>query len=846
MMKTAIRRGSLALTITVSAVAHAAAQWASLGAMPAPSRQQNTLLFKSTQSTIAITSVTPEIVRVRFSASGGFGRDHSYAVVPQEAGDPRATFELTRGRSIIRTAAVQVTIRHAPFRIAFADASGNSLDEDDPEKGLAFSGRTVRVWKRLADEEHVYGFGEKTGRLDKRGWQLGGYSFAMWNSDTYGYDSSTDPIYAAVPFFMVVKGGTAHGIFLDSTFRSTFDVGRESQQLLSFGTDGGQLDYYFIYGPTPKDVVTRYTQLTGRMPLPPRWALGYHQCRYSYYPDRKVRFIAENFRVRRIPADTIWLDIHYQDSYKPFTWDPIWFPDPARLVTDLRKEGFRLVTIVDPHPKKEVGYQPYDSGLAGGHFVKKPDGAIYEAAVWPSQAERNPGPSVFPDFSRPATRDWWGTLYRGLVDIGIAGIWNDMNEPAVFDTASHTMPLDVRHDNEGQPTDHREIHNVYGMLMSRATFEGLLKLRPGERPFVLTRATFAGGQRYAAVWPGDNVSDWAHLRATIPMLAGMGLSGLPFVGSDIGGFADAPTAELYTRWLQTGVFYPFMRTHTTFGTPDQEPWSYGPYHETLNRRAIELRYELLPYIYNVMHEASATGIPAFRPLVLEYPGDDRTYQLDDQFMFGSDLLVAPVLREAVTEREVYLPKGDWYDFWTGQRQAGGASIRVPVTLASIPIFVKEGAFIFQQPSIQHTGEMSGQPLRVTVFPAARSERVLYEDDGQTREYLKGVWMTRRFVQQRSRSTQKTEVDVACTIDIEPAQGTFRPASRDLVLSIRWDGDAASVAAGPISAGLGGGSALQRFTAEELVRQTSGWTISNGFVVVKQRDGFEGLRVRVER
>jgi alpha-glucosidase len=604
--------------------------------------------------------------------------------------------------------------------------------------------------------------------------------------------------------------------------------------VLSFGAEGGALDYYFIYGPEPKKVIERYTALTGRMPLPPLWSLGYNQCRYSYYPEKKVRFIAENFRERRIPADVIWLDIHYQDSFKPFTWDRKRFPDPARMISDLRKDGFRIVTIVDPHPKKEVGYAPYDSGLAGDHFVKNRDGSIYEAPVWPSRAEDGDAPdwskpsgapSVFPDFSKPAARAWWGSLYADLLNAGVAGIWNDMNEPAIFDTPTGTMPLDVRHDNEGEPTDHREIHNVYGMLMTRSTYEGLLKLRPNERPFILSRASFAGGQRYSALWPGDNVSDWTALRQSIPTLLGMGLSGFPFIGVDIGGFAEAPTAELYTRWLQTGVFYPFMRTHTTFGTPDQEPWSYGTEHEAINRRAIELRYELLPTIYSVMREASETGIPAMRPLMLEYPDDGRTYGMDDEFLFGSDLLIAPVLREAATQRSVYLPAGDWYDYWSGQHYEGGKSIVLAVALSSIPIFVRGGAFVFAQPVVQHTGEMAGQSLHVAIFPIASSERWLYEDGGNGFDYRRGVFARRRFAARKDAS--------GLSIEIGSPDGAYRPQSRAMVLSVRSNAQRVSV----------GGVSLPR--ADDLDKVERGWTTGNGSLLIKLPDRFERLEIRIE-
>jgi alpha-glucosidase len=820
----------LALALALAPAAPARAGWASLGTMPAPERQGNTLLFRNAQGVLAVSVLAKDIVRVRFSPTPAFGRDHSYAVVNRDFGEPGASFQVAGDRTTITTGALRVTVRHDPLRIAFASAAGESLDEDDEERGIAFAGREVRVFKRLRDDEHVYGLGEKTGRLDKRGAKLGGYSYAMWNGDTPGYDSSIDPIYVSVPFYMVLREGRAHGIFLDNTFRSSFDVGKASNGLLSFGAERGELNYYFINGPAPRQVVERYTALTGRMPLPPRWALGYHQCRYSYYPESKVRSVANNFRERKIPADAIWLDIHYLDSYKPFTWDKARFPDPGKMIADLRAQGLRTVTILDAHPKKEAGYEPWDTGLAGDHFVKNPDGSVYLGPVWPANAERNPGPNAFPDFSKPGARDWWGGLHKGLLDVGVAGIWNDMNEPSVFVPPTWTMPLDVRHDNEGQPTDHREIHNVYGLLMTHSTFEGLSRLRPDERPFVLTRATFAGGQRYAAQWPGDNVSTWSDLAQSIPMLLGMGLSGLPFVGSDIGGFQKGPSPELYTRWLQTGVFYPFMRTHAELGTPEREPWSFGTQYEAINRRAIELRYELLPYVYNVMEEASRTGVPALRPLLLEYPEDSRTYDLDDEFLLGRDILAAPVLREGVTERELLLPKGDWFDFWTGSPVAGGARIKVPVTLGTIPIFVRGGAFLFRQPVVQHTGQMSGLPLLVGVYPAARSEASLYEDDGLSLQYRQGAFARRRFVQ--------TRADGRVVIEVGAPEGAYRPAPRALFLSVVSDQEPKRV--------LLGTEPLPRLSPGDLAVQPRGFSVAEGAVTVKLPDPFEAVRVTLER
>ena len=825
-----LRTRLVLLTILALFPSLALAAWQEAGPMPAPVAVPNGLVFANDRATVSITALSPEVVRVRFAPTPAFGRDHSYAVVKRDLADPRAAVKPGSDSSEIATPALRVVVRHSPFRIAFLDRSGASLDEDDGGLGMASAGRSVRAWKRLRDDEHVYGFGEKTGRLDKRGWALGGYHYTMWNSDTYAWDSSTDPLYVSIPFFIVMREGRAHGIFLDNTWRSTFDVGREARERLSFGADGGELDYYFIHGPHPKQVVERYTALTGHIPLPPRWALGYNQSRWSYYPESRVRELAAKFRTRHVPGDVIWLDIDYQDGFKPLTWDKQRFPDPAKMIADLREQGFHVVTIVDPHPKKEPGYRPYDEGLAGDHFVKTPDGSVLEGPVWPSGAAKNPGNSVFPDFTRKATREWWGGLYKDLLDIGVAGIWNDMNEPAVWVHPQDSMPLDTRHDGEGQPTDHREAHNVYGLLNSRSTFEGLARLRPDARPFVLTRSTFAGGQRYAAVWPGDNTADWSSLRQSLPTLMGLGLGGFAFVGADIGGFAHYPSPELFTRWIQAGVFNPFMRAHTEAATPDQEPWSFGERYEAVNKRAIELRYELLPQIYNVMEEASRTGLPAMRPMFLEYPEDPQTWSRDDQHFFGADLLVAPVLREGVAQREVYLPAGDWYEFWTGARLEGGRAFGVGVTLESLPIYVRAGAFVFRQPVVQHTGAMRGQPLLVSVYPAARSEASLYEDDGESTAYARGDSARRRFSQQRDAK--------GATIEIGAIDGRYRPAPRDLLLTLVGEAQATRV--------LADGQPLPRVERDALSSAAGGWGVDDGAILVKLRDRPEELHIVVER
>jgi len=408
-------------------------------------------------------------------------------------------------------------------------------------------------------------------------------------------------------------------VLFDNPWRTSFDFGQESPAAYSFGSEGGPLDYYILYGPTPKQVVETYAQLTGTPPLPPLWTFGFQQSRYSYVPQSHVLEVAARLRAEHIPADAIYLDIGYQDHNRPFTVDTRAFPDFSGMIAKLKAENFHVVAITDLHIANYPGhnYYPYDSGVAGDQFVKNPDGSIYTGVVWP-------GPSVFPDFTRQQTRAWWGTLYKHFHNIGIDGFWNDMNEPSVFNVPTKTMPLDVVHriDEPGFATrtaTHAETHDVYGMENSRATVEGLKTLDPNLRPFVLTRASYAGGQRYAATWTGDNSSTWNHLRMTTPMLENLGLSGFAFSGADVGGYAGTPSPDLLTKWIEIGAFQPIDRDHTAKGTAYQEPWVHGVAQENIRRRYIEERYRLMPYLYTTTEAMTRTGVPIVRPIFVDFP-----------------------------------------------------------------------------------------------------------------------------------------------------------------------------------------------------------------------------------
>ncbi|PYU95669.1 MAG: alpha-glucosidase [Acidobacteria bacterium] len=814
----------LAFSASLLASAPLRAEWHGIGAMTASPPAGNQIAFHNPQATVTVTVLAPDIIRVRMARGRTPAPDYSYAVVKTDW--PQAAVESggSGGTRVMRTAELEVRAQLSPFRLAFYDRGGRLISKDSDTLGTAWDGARVRSWKWMPPDEHYFGLGEKAGPLDKRG-----HAYVMWNTDAYGWEESTDPLYETIPFFIGLRHGRAYGIFFDNTWRSSFDMGAESPQYYSFGAEGGDINYYFFYGPDPKKVLGRYTELVGRTPLPPRWSIAYHQCRYSYYPESTVRFIADNFRQRRIPCDAIFLDIHYMDGYRVFTWDKSRFPDPPRMLSDLRRQGFRVVTIIDPGIKVDPNYWAYQQGVAGDYFVKTPDGKPYVGKVWP-------GESVFPDFTSDKARAWWGSLYKGLLSDGVAGIWNDMNEPAVFEVPSKTMDLDAVHYDHGLDSPHAKVHNIYGMLMSEGTRDGLLSARPDERPLVITRATYAGGERYAAVWTGDNSSTWNHLRISLPELMTMGLSGLALAGADVGGFALSPSPELYTRWLEAGVFYPYCRTHTELGSRNQEPWSFGNRMEDINRKSIELRYRLLPYLYNAFHESAETGLPVMRALLLDYSDDPQAVGQNEEFLFGDDLLVAPVVKDGEIKWGVYLPRGDWYDFWTDRRYTGPADVTVDAPLERIPIFVRAGAIVPTQQVVQYTDEAPINPLTFEIYPLAgpdgNSERDYYEDDGISFGYQRGLALRQRVSVSRQQA--------AMTVQVSVREGSYKPPDRSLVFKVHGQPKS------PVSIEAGEKVVERVPSLDRLDQAPKGWFYddNSNLIWIKQPDGGLALTTRI--
>ncbi len=726
-----------------------------------------------------VTALRGDVLRVRVWRGANAPEDASWSVLPQ-ARQASATVTNTSGHTGFRTDALAVEIDPATLEITVSDSDGTILQQD--ARPLRFDGDTFRIYKTMPLDEHYFGLGDKTGPLDRRN-----EAFTLWNTDAYRFQESTDPIYKSIPYFMAYRAGRAMGVLLDNTWRSSFDFGKESASAYSFGADGGPIDYYLFYGPTPRQVVETYAWLTGTPPLPPLWSFGFQQSRYSYMTQARVLQVADRLRKDRIPADAIYLDIDYQNHNRPFTVNHSTFPDLAGMIAQLKAEKFHVVMITDLHIAKYPGqgYAPYDSGMAGDHFVKNPDGSVYSGVVWP-------GPSVFPDFTRQETRAWWGTLYRDFKRDGADGFWNDMNEPSIFDSPTFTMPLDVVHriDEPGFRTrtaTHAEIHNVYGMENSRATYEGLRALDPNTRPFVLTRATYAGGQRYAATWTGDNSSSWNHLRMTTPMLENLGLSGFAYSGADVGGYAGTPSTQLLTKWFEVAAFQPIDRDHTEKGTADQEPWVGGPEQEAIRRHFIETRYQLMPYLYTVAEEASRTGLPIVRPLFLEFPdaeADRHPMDLDagaaGEFLFGPDMLVAPPpYPDELDDYAAVLPSPGWYDFWTGRRlslQAPAAetsiipgrtapfTVKLSSDLAQLPVFVRPGSILPLAPLVESTSETPQGPLTLRIYAGENCAGSLYQDDGNTYAFEHGAYLRTTFTCQITKD--------GLLLNVSPHQGSY--------------------------------------------------------------------------
>ncbi|MVZ67109.1 DUF4968 domain-containing protein [Sphingobacterium sp. DK4209] len=707
-----------------------------LTAVKGYSQDRNVFYFTDGRAKVEVLVVSEEIIRVRLAPEGVFLADFSYAISNKPDEYVNYLLEESDTHYKVKTNAVTCFIQKDNFYISFGSAEEKVLNADFAamhwEENVDFGGYYVYCTKEAQEDEVFFGLGDKATNLNLRGRRV-----RNWNSDTYSYAFNQDPLYKTIPFYIGVTQGDAYGIFFDNTFKTFFDFAAEHHDQTSFWSEGGELQYYYIHGPKMIDVVKRYHSITGTHYMPPLWGIGYHQCRWSYYPEKKVRDVATEFRNREIPCDALYLDIDYMDGYRCFTWNKRYFPDPKKMIADLAADGFKTVVMIDPGIKVDDQYWVFKQGKENNYFCRRGDDYFMEGFVWPGRCQ-------FPDFTNPEVREWWGTLYKGLVDDGVAGFWNDMNEPAVFGRG--TFPDDVRHQFDGHRGSHRKAHNIYGMQMVRATYEGLKKLYRNKRPFTITRAAYAGTQRYSSVWTGDNIATWEHLRIGTLQLQRLSVSGMSFCGTDIGGFTGEPDGELYTRWMQFGVFSPFMRVHSAGDTRDREPWSFGPEWEAICKKFIELRYKLLPYIYSVFWQQHKYGDPILRPIALLEQHIAKNLQREEEFAFGDHLLVSPVLHPGQASKIVYLPEGTWYYYFNNKVYVGSQEHTIDTPLDEMPFFVRGGAIIPEFPVMQYTGEQKIESLRLNYYFSADScDSYVYSDHGDTFAYEQDVYIDKHFI-----------------------------------------------------------------------------------------------------
>ena len=702
----------------------------------------DTLYFSTENDVILqLTVLRDSVIRFRYTTTGTFENDFSYAITKYAStGYNHLEIEDLKTFYKIITSKLICHISKDNLGIQIFDAIDNRLINQDEigfhwEESYQYGGNIVKMSKVSNEGESYYGLGDKPSHLN-----LKGRRFENWVTDSYAYGRHSDPIYKSIPFYTGIHHNKAYGIFFDNTFRSFFDFAGERRNVTSFWAMGGEMNYYFIYGPQMTEVVESYTDLTGKPHLlPPLWALGFHQCKWSYYPEKKVKQIASTFRKLNIPCDAIYLDIDYMDGFRCFTWNKDYFPEPKRMVDELKADGFKTVAIIDPGIKIDKEYSVFKEALENDYFCKRADGPYMKGKVWP-------GECYFPDYTNPEVREWWSGLFKELIEeIGVKGVWNDMNEPAVMEVPNKTFPDDVRHDYDGNPCSHRKAHNIYGMQMARATYQGVKKSIYPKRPFVITRSAYSGTQRYTSTWTGDNVATWEHLLIANTQAQRLAMSGFSFAGSDIGGFAEQPHGELFVRWVQLGIFHPFFRVHSSGDHGDQEPWTFGTEATDIVRKFIEIRYQLLPYLYTAFWKYVEDGTPIIKSLVLFDQEDVQTHYRNDEFICGDSILACPIQEPNAKGRRLYIPRGNWYNFWTDEVLAGGKELWVDADLDEMPIFIKEGAIIPKYPIQQFVGEKKIESVVLDVYYMEGKETSkLFDDAHDGYDYTKGRYSLRSF------------------------------------------------------------------------------------------------------
>lgn len=717
----------IALGLLVSSVVAQVPANAPLGNVERVKVNNATYTFFTSNGKAQVIVYSSNVIRIRIDKQN-LASDFSYAVVSTPT---PCVVNIKNSADVysISTDSLILRITKKPLRFTFLTKDGKVINADDPSFGTSWLGDEVTTYKSLQKGERFIGLGEQSGSLDRAG-----LAFVNYNTDNPKYDNTTDRSYSTIPFYIGLHNKLAYGIFMDNPSKSLFNFGAGNNRFSYFTANCGEMNYYFIHHSSVKEIISSYTWLTGRTPIPPKWSLGYQQCRWSYFPESEFLTTAAKFRERHIPIDMMYLDIHFMDQYKVFTWDAQMFPDPKGMAKKLKDMDMHLAVIIDPGVKISENYPMYKEGVDSSLFIKYPDGTNYSAQVWPGWCN-------FPDFTMPKARTWWGKWMKTYADVGVTGFWNDMNEIAVW---GKEVPSLLNLNWDGHRSTYQYGKNVYGSLMARSSYEGAKKYMNGERPFVLTRSGYSGLQRYTSIWTGDNQATEDHMLLGVRLINSLGLSGVSFAGVDIGGFSGNPTQSLYNRWMQLGAFMPLYRGHTSFTMMRGEPWSFGEVFEDVVRRYIGFRYQLMPYIYSNFYESSQNGMPVMRSLAIEYSNDTNIYEGDyqQQYLFGPSILVAPC-KSTETLTKVYLPQGEWYDLFDDKIYTGNQKIAAESGLYKLPLYIKAGSIIPMQKLVESTADKTTDTLFVHLYAGKdKNQYEYYEDDSRTYNYQQGNFYKR--------------------------------------------------------------------------------------------------------
>ncbi len=749
----------------------------------------NKVIFDSSDgSKLSLDIKSSSVIKIWFDPAGKFTRSNESFAVVNESLEDVGTINVNNEPSCyeIYTSKLRIRLNKNPMQLQIFDKWQKLVFSDFKDIGHVSDSTAKKAYKILRKDEQFFGLGEKTGPLDRRG-----KSYKMWNSDRPCYSTTEDPLYKSIPFFM---SSYRYGIFLDNTYKTEFKFGTESDEYYSFEAPDGEFIYYFIFGKDYKEIMQQYIAMTGKPIMPPKWALGFSQCRGLYTKEDQALEIAAEFRRRQIPCDIIYQDIGWTQWLQDFNWREGNYKNPKSMLSKLKEQGFKMILSQDP-VISQANKKQWSEADKLGYLVKDVrTGKSYDMP-WPWG-----GNCGVVDFTIPEVADWWGKYQQKPLTDGASGFWTDMGEPA-WSNEEDLDRLNMKH-HLGM---HSEIHNVYGLTWDKVVKEQFEKHNPNKRVFQMTRAAYAGLQRYTFGWTGDSgngndvLEGWGQLQNQVAVGISAGLGGIPFWTTDISGYCgditDYPAmAELYTRWMQFGVFNPLSRAHHE-GDNAAEPWMFGEVAEKNSKAAIELKYQLFPYLYTYARIAHNTGLPINRGLFMEYPNDEEAVKINDQFLFGEELLVAPVLKKGERVKRVYLPDGEWIDFNDKKTvYLGGQTVAYRAPLNTIPVFVKKGSIVPQMPVMQYIHQKKDYPLFIHIFPNYEDESAsfeLYEDDGEDLGYLKDVYSKTQFV--------CTTLSDSFSTDIIPVDKGFRQSDkRNIILKYHLDNKPNTVLVGGVN------------------------------------------------